>query len=836
MADAVVRPHLPLMSRDSDPEGRVAVKIVENPFLHRTLGAAGPAVEVTGNGEFPLMPLVIPFIGQDVTGINVPSVRVFRLDRKAGQFRPVWSSGANQTLRYFWANIGRPGIYLPIGLPADVLVRQSLRSFDVERLLSDGWGSEKERRAMLLRAFAILFDAPARDVNELRGYLTRLQLQTGASMTSLAPYELRIGEGAHPLPFPLPHDVTIAELRRQVERLEIPPEGLPEEELFRVPESYRDDAPPWTPSVEFRHWNGIEHPDVAGLPVWRKAHLNPRRVLPWLFPKNWWMYQHGRQHAGAATGGSNITSSTAGRLYQQSAVAVDGPVLTKPTIADGKIYVGSGNTGGKTGTLYEIDLATGAIERTFETSKSTGLPFFPWGGIGGSPTVVGERIYISTVFGNIYCIDRATFDQVWMTSLVAPSQQQNQPVRNRHFDSWSGPLVVNGRVYVSGGEGEAPLTYGMVFCLDAATGAVIWLFCTNKFVSPMRRGHENRPNVIPRSAAVSDPLPEWATAAGFTLHDDPPGSGASAWSSCAYDHDLDRIYVGTGNSERRQDKVTFPPLPNQRYGSGLLSLDGATGELRGFFQPSRHDSYWPGEGAEVPPACPHGETDVDAPCAPTLYTRSNGQRVVSFGSKNGSFFILDADTFAVVARRQLLPKSGGTGLPGEVGTPIHAVVPIPTGKPPSCENKWGVFSSPAVDSTLGRLFVGLGGYAGIAAPLLTPFMRALDWNDLRDAWVTSIGPEDVLRYETTSPPMYLSGEAGLGAPAVVNDVVFIATSNGMQTPKTGFYAFDAKTGICLWSASEHSLGGMFTMGPAIYGDHVVLAAGKTVYIYRLAGR
>src|SRR3569832_1912468 len=98
-------------------------------------------------------------------------------------------------------------------------------------------------------------------------------------------------------------------------------------------------------------------------------------------------------------------------------------------------------------------------------------------------------------------------------------------------------------------------------------------------------------------------------------------------------------------------------MPDERYASGLLSLDATTGQFRGFFQPLQSDSYWP------------GDFDVDVPCSPTVYTRSGGQRVVCFGSKNGSFFILDADTLAVVARRQLLPGRGGGGRPGGGGAP-----------------------------------------------------------------------------------------------------------------------------------------------------------------------
>jgi len=73
--------------------------------------------------------------------------------------------------------------------------------------------------------------------------------------------------------------------------------------------------------------------------------------------------------------------------------------------------------------------------------------------------------------------------------------------------------------------------------------------------------------------------------------------------------------------------------------------------------------------------------------------------------------------------------------------------------------------------------------------------------------------------------MYATPEAGLSSPAVVNDVVFITTS------KPGLYALDAATGLCLWSAS--GLTGDFVLGPAIYGDFVVVGAGNMLDIWSL---
>ena len=144
------------------------------------------------------------------------------------------------------------------------------------------------------------------------------------------------------------------------------------------------------------------------------------------------------------------------------------------------------------------------------------------------------------------------------------------------------------------------------------------------------------------------------------------------------------------------------------------------------------------------------------------------------------------------------------------------------------ENFYGSYSTPAIDPVGQRLFVGVGGnnYHFIAPGIdyeTTPFMRALDWSSLEDAWELDQG--DPKRYVKPKPPMYTTpGEAGLSSPAVVNDVVFCSTS------KVALHAFNANDGTVLMSDDIGTQTGGFNggygycLGPAISGDYVVIGA------------
>jgi glucose dehydrogenase len=268
----------------------------------------------------------------------------------------------------------------------------------------------------------------------------------------------------------------------------------------------------------------------------------------------------------------------------------------------------------------------------------------------------------------------------------------------------------------------------------------------------------------------------------------------------AYDWALDRVYVGSGNAQIGD----FQPMPDALYGSGVLALDASTGQFRGFFQPSAADCYRP------------DDTDVDICGSPTVFVRGT-QRLVGIGSKGGGYFLLDAATMAPVARRQVLPYKNDD--------PTQPLMPIDMHMGPG-ENMFGVFGTAAIHYGLGRLFVGIGGYGGAIDTPSTPFMRALDWNTLDDAWATSVGGDGVRRYVVPVPPMYTNnGEVGLSSPAVVNDVVFVSTD------KPGLYALDVICGLCLWSAPGLSTG--YVLGPAVYGNSVVVGSGPFVKVYSL---
>ena len=724
-----------------------------------SLGKVGPVVAVSGPETFARTILRLPVPPEALVGIDERSIRVFRLNRDGQAVEIVAESAYAPGVGFVWAAIRAPGRYVAIGLASDQVVRDLLGSLTTARATA---ASGRPRAALVDRMVAAPLKSmtPAK-LNDLRGAYAADNAATMADPR--AAMTARRGHAGWIEPGDLPGGITTEALMARLDQLKALAVELPEERLIR--DGFA--------AVDLSASAAVARVETATSPIQRAPGI-PASA-------NWSMYHHDPQHSGVVTD-SHLSRANVAHLRLRYRLPLDGPVVSVPAVVDNTIYVAIGNSRRaiqqRGGTLYAVDLPTGIIRTTFTlNTPPLGGARQGMAGIACTPAVVGGRLYFSALNGCIYCLDAFTLAPIWITNLRHADPLHNQPITHTvAANGWSSPLVINGCVYVGFGESESN-TFGFVYCLDAATGVVRWLFCTTLFPGMP----ENEPNLVPQSAVGMFPLPPL-----FQARPDPPSRGGSPWSSVAYDPVTGRIFVGTGNV------LPQGPVPQPKYALGLLSLDAATGRNPRFFQPANADNYRP------------DDSDCDVAAGPLLYRDpANGRRYVAIGSKNGSFFVLDADTLAPVARRQLLPRIGGNGgFPGDNGQPVPTIDPHPldpTGER-STENFYGVFSTAAVSYDQKRLFVGVGGFAfGVGSPGIdtptTAFLRALDWTDLSDHWPTQVGPDQITRYTMSTPPMYLTpGEAGFSSPVLVNDLVFLSTS------RPALYAFDQETGLCLWSA------------------------------------
>jgi outer membrane protein assembly factor BamB len=156
------------------------------------------------------------------------------------------------------------------------------------------------------------------------------------------------------------------------------------------------------------------------------------------------MFRGGPAHHGVYHGGGPTLLGLAWRA------PTDGDVVSSPAIANGVVYVGSGD-----GALYALDLATGARRWRYDA----GSP------VSSSPAVGGALVYAEARDGSIFAVDAASGARRWR---VTTGKELPLPWGHESGDHFlSSPAFVDGMIVVGAGDGG-------IYALDAATGRRKW--------------------------------------------------------------------------------------------------------------------------------------------------------------------------------------------------------------------------------------------------------------------------------------------------------------------------------------------------------------------------
>ncbi|MGI8483458.1 MAG: PQQ-binding-like beta-propeller repeat protein [Thermomicrobiales bacterium] len=276
-----------------------------------------------------------------------------------------------------------------------------------------------------------------------------------------------------------------------------------------------------------------------------------------------------------ANGDSVISASNVSSLVSLWQVEVKGPISATPVIADGVAYVGSYD-----GSLYAIDLRTGAVRWTYATGADVLEPNLKIPlGITGSAAVIGDTVYVGDAAATVQAIDIATGVARWTAEVDDQSQAS----------IWSSPVVSQGKLYVGVASIAKEVGFrGSVVALDSATGKMLW-----------------QAYMVPEGA-----------------------DGAGVFAVPAIDEQRGRLYVGT------QSAYSAHPSP---FGNpiSVVALDIATGELKWAFTPPANESKTAPTDDVAFSASPNlFSVEIDG----------KQRDLVGEGQKSGVYWALDRDT------------------------------------------------------------------------------------------------------------------------------------------------------------------------------------------------
>ena len=291
----------------------------------------------------------------------------------------------------------------------------------------------------------------------------------------------------------------------------------------------------------------------------------------------------------------------------------------QPTIAGGRVYVGSDN-----GFVYALDASSGCVYWSFQSQ----------GGVRTAISIgrAGSRYaaYFADVKANVYAIDAESGALLWKKSA------ESHPLAR----VTGAPALHDGRVYVpvaSFEEGSGPnpkyecCTFrGSVVAYDAVSGEQVW----KTYTIPER------------------PRPTKKNSVGTQMWG---AAGAAVWSAPTIDVKRGALYVATG------DAYTYPASDTS---DAVMAFDLKSGIPLWTHQFTANDAFLVGcgSGPSTRDNCPDvGGPDFDFGNSPILRTLPDGKRVLVIGQKSGAAWAIDPDKDGALLWEHKVGKGSALG-------------------------------------------------------------------------------------------------------------------------------------------------------------------------------
>src|ERR1019366_5683255 len=246
---------------------------------------------------------------------------------------------------------------------------------------------------------------------------------------------------------------------------------------------------------------------------------------------DWSQFRRGPQHHGYNPTENILNVSNVGDMQVRWTATTRGAVESSPAVANGVVYVGSGDD-----KVYAFNTATGQLI----WSAAIGAPAAE---VASSPAVANGVVYVGAGDGKLYAFNAATGQPTW-------SAATGQPI-------YSSPAVANGVVYVGSGN--------KLYALNAATGQSIWSAPTNGYSVASSPAVANGVVYV---GSGDDKLYAFNAATGRLVWS--AATSNYLWSSPAVANGV--VYVGSDDDKLHAfDAATGEPLWSAATGSSVAS-------------------------------------------------------------------------------------------------------------------------------------------------------------------------------------------------------------------------------------------------------------------------
>ena len=321
----------------------------------------------------------------------------------------------------------------------------------------------------------------------------------------------------------------------------------------------------------------------------------------------WPMYNHDARGTRESGQEQILNRNSVGRLHIKWSFPTIGVVNGTPVVRGDQVYAGDG-----AGMFY-------ALDRRGRLRWQTQLP----GIITASALITADVVVIGDLLGNLYALAQRDGRVRWAM------RPDPHPITSLYGSA----TEVDGDVVIGVSSNEETVAADPLYPCCSTRGSVL--------------------RIDPRTGQV-----KWQTFMVSDAERAAGASGATVWSTLAFDETSGTIYVTTGNNFSE---------PATGTSDAVIALDAETGQFRWVNQRYPDDTWT----IRYPAAPPH--PDYDFGDSPQIYQLADGRSVVGAGQKSGFYHVLDARTGEAIHQLQVEPGGSLGGLFADTAV-SHGVV------------------------------------------------------------------------------------------------------------------------------------------------------------------
>lgn len=490
-----------------------------------------------------------------------------------------------------------------------------------------------------------------------------------------------------------------------------------------------------------------------------------------------------------------------------------GVVHATPTVVAGEVYFGTATQpafyklapDGKLRWVYRNTIRRALLAASNDApAEAEKLRSAAEGGIFCSALVANGAVYFADTGGMIYCLDAATGAERWKVDCRAPT------FPNAHWNNllMASPILAGDKVIFAGGTLEQLFAGTAGYAGSTGRGFVMAL-------EPNTGKLLWKYDVGPKPEKLDPPVVIETTWGKYKFTNGPASS--SVWCTPSYDAESNMLFFGTDvNTAPRQPTAENSNLHTEDT-CAIAALDATTGVRKWNTQINPGDVWTNAMRAYDPKTGMYKDCSIgDTPKIFTIEIDGNRTKVVGAGCKNGGFYVLRADTGRLIKHTPVY--SGPPTHPPGRHDPRVLALPSPIGGlQTGCATDGKIIFTNGIDalriSTQGSAY-SLGQVpTGGRVTATSVDLKSELWRHERPK-IAEIGGKP-------GSPMYRDvGDPVASGIALGNGVAYFTTASSGK-----LIALDAGTGTVL---KEIELGPVFA-GPSLSRGRVYVGGGNTLF-------